>query len=59
MISVKEEVLQAVSDLPDNAEIDDVMYRLYVIDKVRRGQDAYLRGDVISSAMLREEMRKW
>jgi hypothetical protein len=33
MKSVKEEALRAISSLPDDAPIDDVMYRLYVIDK--------------------------
>jgi hypothetical protein len=42
-MSIKEEAIRAISSLPDNSQIDDVMYRLYVIDKVTRGQTAYRR----------------
>jgi len=26
--------------MPDSADIDEIMYRLYVIDKVRKGREA-------------------
>ena len=32
MESLKQEALNSISKLPDTAEIDDIMYRLYVID---------------------------
>ena len=37
MENLKEEVINVISKLPDSADIDDIMYRLYVIDKIRKG----------------------
>ncbi len=59
MKSVKEEALKAISSLPDDAPIDDVMYRLYVIDKVAHGQEAVKDGHVISTPDLLKEIESW
>lgn len=36
MITVKEKAIKLISDLPDNIMIDDIMYKLYVIDKIKK-----------------------
>lgn len=59
MKSVKEEALRAISSLPDDAPIDDVMYRLYVIDKVAHGQAALKDGHTISTEELLKEIESW
>lgn len=59
MDSLKQELLKAISKLPDNSDIDDIMYRLYVLDKVRKGHEAALRGDTISLEDLKNEIKKW
>jgi hypothetical protein len=35
------------------------MYRLYVIDKIRMGREAGIRGDVLSTDDLKKEIEKW
>ncbi len=45
--------------MPDTAEIDDVMYRLYVIDKVRKGREAVGQGDTVSAGELQKEIESW
>ena len=45
MESLKQEALNVISKMPDTAEIDDIMYRLYVIDKVRKGREAVQRAE--------------
>jgi len=45
--------------MPDSASIDDIMYRLYVIDKVRKGREAIQQGDSISIEELKGEMESW
>jgi hypothetical protein len=35
------------------------MYRLYVIDKVRKGREAVHRGEVISIEDLKKEIESW
>jgi len=59
MESLKQEVMNAISKMPETADIDDIMYRLYVIDKVRKGREAVQQGKVISVDELREEIKSW
>jgi hypothetical protein len=59
MDSLKKELIKAITNLPDNSDIDDIMYCLYVIDKVRKGHEAVLRGDTISLEDLKKEINKW
>jgi len=59
MGSLKQEALNAISKMPDTVNIDEIMYRLYVIDKVRKGREAVWQGNVISVEELKEEMKSW
>jgi hypothetical protein len=59
MESLKQEALNVISKMPDTAEIDDIMYRLYVIDKVRKGREAVQRGEVLSMEDLKKEIGSW
>ena len=59
MESLKQEALKVISKMPDTAEIDDIMYRLYVIDKVRKGREAVKRGEVLSIEELKKEIESW
>jgi len=59
MESLKIEAMNAISKMPETADIDDIMYRLYVIDKVRKGREAVQQGKVISVDELREEIKSW
>lgn len=59
METLREEAINVISKLPDSASIDDIMYRLYVIDKVRKGREAIKRGDSISIEELKGEMGSW
>jgi hypothetical protein len=59
MESLKQEAMNAISKMPETAEIDDIMYRLYVIDKVRKGKEAVQQGKVISVEELKEEIKSW
>jgi hypothetical protein len=59
MESLKQEALNVISKMPDTAEIDDIMYRLYVIDKVRKGREAVRRKETISIEDLKKEMESW
>ncbi len=59
METLKQEVIRAISKLPESASIDDIMYELYVIDKVNKGREAAERGDSISIEELKKEMQSW
>ncbi len=59
MNTIKKEALSVIAKLPDSAKMDDIMYRLYVIDKIKKGEDAVKKGKVISIKTLRREMASW
>lgn len=59
METLKKEAINAISKLPDSATIDEIMYRLYVIEKVRKGIEAIERGETISIEDLKKEIQSW
>jgi hypothetical protein len=59
MKSLKNEALAAISSLPDDTSVDEIMYRLYVIDKVRKGQEAAEKGKTITAEELEKEINSW
>jgi hypothetical protein len=45
--------------LPDNVSVEDIQYRLYVLDKVRRGlEDACVNG-TLSQEEVESRFSKW
>ena len=59
MESLKQEAISAIAKLPDSADIDEIMYRLYVIDKVRKGESAIKRGEYATADDLKREIESW
>ena len=57
--TLKQEALESLQHLPEDADIDEIMYRLYVVDKVRKSRQAIERGEVISHDDLKSEIEKW
>lgn len=57
--TLKQKAIKAISKLPESASIDDIMYELYVIDKVKKGREAAERGESISTEDLKKEMQSW
>ena len=58
-LTEKELILKALSDLPDDASIDDAMERLYVLYKVERGLEDARAGNKVSQEEARRLMAKW
>ena len=49
MKAIKQEVLKTINQLPEDADMDEIMYRLYVLDKIRKGRAAVLQGKILAS----------
>ncbi|OLC34595.1 MAG: hypothetical protein AUH81_11995 [Candidatus Rokubacteria bacterium 13_1_40CM_4_69_5] len=47
MMSAKDAVFRLLETLPDDAYIEDIQYHLYVLQKVRAGEEAVSAGKVI------------
>jgi hypothetical protein len=59
MEPLKKEAIDAITKLPDTADMDEIMYRLYVIDKVRKSQEAVKKGQTTSVEDLEREISSW
>ena len=59
MQPAKQEALATITRLPDDTDMDEIMYRLYVLDKIRKGQQAVEQGHTVSSEELKREIDSW
>lgn len=59
MQHIKQDALETIGKLPDDTDIDEIMYQLYVLDKIRKGQQAIEQGHVTNSEDLRREIDTW
>lgn len=59
MLPAKQEALETIGKLPDDTDMDEIMYQLYVLDKIRKGQEAVEQGRTLSSEELKREIDSW
>ena len=57
-MTVKEQVLELVGKLPDSATWEDVLYELYVQQKIERGVADIESGHIVSDEDVRREFLK-
>jgi len=58
-MTIKEKMLHAVSELPDDASVEDAMEKLLVLAKIERGLAQADRGETLSHQEVKERMQKW
>jgi hypothetical protein len=57
--TAKQEAIDAIERLPDTADMKEIIYRLYVLESIRRGQqDAEQRRTVPADQLLRD-VQSW
>ena len=56
---VKEQILKALQELPDDANYEDALERLYLLYKVDRGIAQADQGDLLTQDEARQRMAKW
>ena len=59
MKALRDEAIDVISKLPKSADIDEIMYRLYVIDKMNKGQEAIRDRKTVSLENLKKELETW
>jgi predicted transcriptional regulator len=57
--SPKQEAISAIERLPDDAPLDEIVYRLYVLNKVQKGLQDIDAGRTISGDELAQEIEAW
>ena len=58
-MTIREKVIQAVQDLPDDASVEDAMERLLLLAKIERGIQQADSERTISHTQVKERMAKW
>jgi predicted transcriptional regulator len=56
---MKEKVIKAVRDLPDDASLEDVMERLLFLAKIEKGLQQADAGRTIPHDKIKKKMAKW
>jgi predicted transcriptional regulator len=59
MQPLKQDAIDLIRQLPDDADVDEIMYRIYVLDKVRKGREAVQQGRTVSHEDLKHEIEQW
>ena len=58
-MGTKQQILQAMEELPEDAGVEDALDRLYLLYKVEKGLAQADRGEVIPQQEIRRRMPKW
>gem|GEM_PF-318962 len=58
-MTTKEQVLEAVHDLPADATFEDAMERLLFLAKIARGLQQADAGQTVPHAQVKQQMAKW
>lgn len=58
-MTVKEKMLEAVSTLPDDAQIEDAMEKLLFLAKVEKGLEQANNGQTIPDDEVKQRVSRW
>jgi len=59
MQTAKREVEIMLKHLPDESTYEDIQYHLYVLEKIKRGQDDIANGRCCSNEQAKERLSRW
>ena len=59
MQTTKQEALDAIQRLPDNVDTEEMVYRLYVLENIRRGQQDAVEGKTQSAEEVLKDIQSW
>lgn len=57
--TAKQEAIEAIQRLPDTADMEEIMYRLYVLENIRRGQQDAEQGKSTPAEQLLRDIQTW
>ena len=59
MSTIKEEVISLVKKMPENTTLEDIMERIYVKQKILKGQKQLESGQFYTHEEAKEIMNEW
>ena len=57
--TAKQEAIEAIQRLPDTADTEEIMYRLYVLENIRRGQQDAVQGKTAPAEQVLRDIQTW
>ncbi len=58
-LSAKQEAIEAIQRLPDTVDTEEIMYRLYVLENIRRGQQDAEQGKTAPAEQVLKDIQTW
>lgn len=55
----KEEVMELVRQLPEQVDLEELIYRLYLREKIAAAEEAIAEGRTISAEEMRAQAASW
>jgi hypothetical protein len=55
----KQDVIDIVQAMPEDVDVDELHYRLYLLQRIREGESAYETGDVIPQEEVERQTESW
>jgi hypothetical protein len=59
MLTLKDKISEMIHNLPEGSTAEDIQYHLYVLEKIRNGQQTIKDGEGISNEEARARLSKW
>ena len=59
MTIAKQQVLELLKELPEEVDVDDIIYRLYLRQKLEASEKDVREGNVVSHEEVLKETSKW
>ena len=57
--TAKQEAIETIQRLPDTADMEEIMYRLYVLENIRRGQKDVEAGNSTPAEQVLRDIQTW
>lgn len=58
-VSVKDRVRRALEEMPNDVSFEEVMERIFILQKVERGRQQIAAGEGIPHEEARRQMKRW
>ena len=59
MSAAKQEAVELIKKLPDDATMEDIQHHLYVLEKIKQGQNRVVTEGSISQADMERDLARW
>lgn len=59
MQTAKQDAINTIQQLPDNADTEEMIYRLYVLENIRRGRQDAAEGKTQTAEEVLKDIQSW